>query len=282
MLNSKAWHRLSALALLGASPVLAQGVPQGGIMLQPHRIAYEVSLDARRSGSAFAEARGLIAIEFTGNPCVGYTTNFRQVTDFSDNEGKPRNLDFKINHWEDGKDASLFRFTVRNSINGTVLREADGEARKRDDGSLSVVMNRPRGQKSDFDGNIAFPAAMTLEMITAAFAGQKQFQRKVFDGSEGAEKLYDTIASIGAPLLGAKNNRIELVLRSPALDAVPRWPISIAYFEDEPGDKVPVYTLRSVTFANGVLGDLAFDFPDFSLIARATRYEPLPQEACRK
>jgi hypothetical protein len=45
---------------------------------------------------------------------------------------------------------------------------------------------------------------------------------------------------------------------------------------------MPVYTMKSVTFANGVVSDLLFEFPDFSLAAKAVRYEALPDEACAR
>jgi hypothetical protein len=58
--------------------------------------------------------------------------------------------------------------------------------------------------------------------------------------------------------------------------------MSMAYYNDEAGDRVPVYTLRAVVFANGVMGDMNFQFPDFSLVARAVKYEPLKADACAK
>lgn len=255
--------------------------PVATIELQPHRIAYEVSLGPKSGGGAFSSAQGLIALEFTGNACDGFATNFRQATALADSDGQVRNLDFRVTLWEDGNGKRL-RFSVKNRINGEMMRDADGEARHVKDGSVSVAMSRPKGKKGDFDGSIAFPSAMMVSLLQSALKGEKRFDTKVFDGSEGGEKVFETIATIGEKLEGDRNRRLEPTMRGATLDAVPRWPVSIAYYDTTPGDRVPVYTMKSVTFANGVVSDLLFQFPDFSLAARAVRYEALPMETCKK
>lgn len=283
VMRSAVVFRLSAGTVLAAALVTPgfAASPPGKIELQPHRIAYEVSLGPKSTGSAFSSARGLIALEFTGNSCDGFATNFRQATALADSDGQVRNLDFRVNLWEDGNGKRL-RFSVKNEVNGQMTRDADGEARHVKDGSVSVAMSRPKGRKGDFDGSIIFPSAMMISLLQSATNGEKRFDAKIFDGSEGGEKVYETSASIGVRLEGERNARLEPVMRGGTLDTVPRWPVSIAYYENVPGDRVPVYTMKSVTFANGVVSDLLFQFPEFSLVARAVRYEALPSETCKK
>lgn len=251
------------------------------IALQPHRIAYEVSLGPKAGNQSLSGARGLMVLEFTGSACDGYATNFRQVVDLIDSDGSARNLDFRVNLFEDG-DGQRFRFTMLNRIQGRVLRDADGEARRAADGSLTVAMKKPPGRKSDFDGDVLFPSRMAIAMIEAAAAGRRSYQAKVFDGSEGGEKVFDVHATIAPALEGERNARLEEVLSAPALTGLPRWPMTMAYYNDEPGDRVPVYTLRAVVFANGVMGDMNFQFPDFALQARAVKYEPLKSDPCTR
>ena len=265
---------------LGAMAAAQDKIPAlGKSVLQPHRIAYEITLDPKRSGSAFSSASGLMVLEFSGNACDGYITNFRQVTALTDSDGRARNLDFRVNLWEGGTGKD-FRFTLKNSLNGQITRDADGEARKGKDGALAVTMKRPRGKKADFDGNLMFPSAMSIATLDAAMRGERSFRTKLFDGSEGGEKVFDVITSIGTALEGERNNRIEPVLSGAMSPDMRRWPVSIAYYDDVPGDRIPVYTMRSVTFANGVMGDIVFEFADFSLAARAVKYEMRPIEAC--
>lgn len=268
----------SVLALAGvaqaAPPVASQTT------LQPHRIAYQVSLGARQ-GSAFSSASGVITLEFTGNACAGYATSFRQAMRLADPDGAERMLDFAVRNWEGAK-GEAFRFTVLNKVNGATTRDAKGEAKRVGDGSISVKLDHPKGgKKGDFDGNASFPTAMLQGLVQAAQRGEKRFDARLFDGSEGGEKVYETISTIGNKLEGDKNTRIESVLQQAGLESVPRWPVTTSYFEGASGDRTPVYTMRNITFANGVVSDLKFDFADFSLSARAVRYEPLPVETCQ-
>jgi EipB-like len=269
----------AAVAAGLVSPVLAASPLGGQMALQPHRIAYEVKLGARQ-GSAFSSASGVIALEFTGNACDGFVTNFRQATRLADADGAERVLDFTVNHWEAGKGDS-FRFTVINKVNGQTTRDAQGMAKRVADGSISVNLMKPRGKKGDFDGTARFPTAMLQGLLAAAQKGERRFDSRLFDGSEGGEKVYETASTIGGKLEGEKNNRVESVLKVPGMEGVARWPVTTAYFEGASGDRTPVYTMKNVTFANGVVSDLQFDFADFSLTARAVRYEPLPVESCK-
>jgi hypothetical protein len=277
-------RRRDILGISAASLVIGAGCAQAqivnpGTALQPHRIAYEVSLGPKSASQSISGARGLMVLEFTGSACDGYATSFRQVVELLDSDGSARNMDFRVTLFEDA-DAKRFRFAMLNRMQGQVLRDADGEARRRDDGSLSVVMKKPAGKKSDFDGDVLFPSAMTLAMIGAAQKGERSYQGKVFDGSESGEKIFDVNTTIGNKLEGERNQRVEEILRTPQLAELPRWPMTMAYFNDETGDRVPVYTLRAVVFSNGVMGDMNFQFPDFSLLARAVKYEPLKADPC--
>ena len=117
------------VALFSGLAAAASAAPVGEVTLQPHRIAYEVSLGSKTGGNAFSSAQGVIALEFTGNACDGFATNFRQATVLADSDGQTRNLDFSVNLWEEGA-GKRFRFTVNNKVNGQMTRNADGEAKR--------------------------------------------------------------------------------------------------------------------------------------------------------
>ncbi len=107
-------------------------------------------------------------------------------------------MDFRVNLFEDA-DNRRFAFKMLNRMQGQILRDADGEARRRADGSLSVAMKKPAGRKSDFDGDVMFPSALSIAMIDAATKGQRSYKNRVFDGSEGGEKIFEVNAAIGRP-----------------------------------------------------------------------------------
>lgn len=270
------------LALCASAAMPAPAGAEEPIILQPHRIAYQVTLDPKRAGSAYSAAHGLMVLEFTGDGCAGYATAFRQVMELAGTDGGRKQLDFNINLSEAG-DGRRFGFRAQSRTDGRLERDAEGDALLGPEGALSVAMRRPRNAKSDFDGNVEFPAALSIKMIRAALGGARTFRARLFDGSEGGEKVYDIVATIGPPLEGARNARVEPVMGGVTLEGMRRWPVSISYYDDQPGDRVPVYTMRNVTFANGVISDIVFEFADFSLAARATRYEALPRdETCRR
>ena len=62
---------------------------------------------------------------------------------------------------------------------------------------------------------------------------------------------------------------------------VPRWPVSVAYFEDGKRDSQPNYTLSFDLYENGVSGSLKLDYGAFALRARLRKLEILPTTACK-
>ena len=75
----------SCVAALAETPVLP---------LASHRAAYDISLvdpsaPPPTSAQTPISATGLIAYEFRGSACEGYTSNFRQMTEMERSEGEP-------------------------------------------------------------------------------------------------------------------------------------------------------------------------------------------------
>src|SRR5271157_2994172 len=103
-----------AAALFGSATALAESSPV--VPLASHRAAYDISLvDPSASSPASAQspisATGLIAYEFRGSACEGYTSNFRQVTQMERSEGEPLSMDVSAMSFEDA-DGKSMRFRV--------------------------------------------------------------------------------------------------------------------------------------------------------------------------
>src|ERR1700677_2499025 len=97
----------SSAALAEASPVLP---------LASHRAAYDISLadssgPAPSSAQAPIAAAGLIAYEFHGSACEGYTSSFRQMTEMERSEGDPISMQVNATSFEEGNGKSM-RFQV--------------------------------------------------------------------------------------------------------------------------------------------------------------------------
>ena len=97
----------SSAALAEASPVMP---------LASHRAAYAISLadssgPMPSSAQAPIAAAGLIAYEFHGSACEGYTSDFRQMTQMERSEGDPISMQVNATSFEDGNGKSM-RFQV--------------------------------------------------------------------------------------------------------------------------------------------------------------------------
>ena len=97
----------SSAALAEASPVLP---------LASHRAAYDISLaelpgPTPSSAQTPISATGLIAYEFRGSACEGYTSNFRQMTEMERSEGDPISMQVNAMSFEEGNGKSM-RFQI--------------------------------------------------------------------------------------------------------------------------------------------------------------------------
>jgi EipB-like len=258
----------------GTASALADAMP-----LAPHRAAYELSLLSVR-GKGVATASGRIGIEFTGNACEGYSTSFRQATQISDGEGQSRLSDMRSTTFEGG-DGRALRFKAESRVNDRTTMETDGSAERAADGGLSIDLKRPKASRIDVDGVAIFPTDHMIRLIAAAKAGERIVEVKVFDGSDGGEKVYDTTALIGPPVPAA-GRAIEEPSLQAGLKDMSRWPVSISYFEPGQGERTPVYVLTFDMFENGVSGALKLDFGDFALKGELKRLDMLKAADCKK
>ncbi len=260
----------------------------GELTLLPHKVRYALTLTASEAGGP-SSARGSADLEILGNPCDGYATNFSQNMELLDSDGNARRLEFRSTQWEDGG-GNVMRFTNHTRINGVVMRDIEGVAKRTADGGVSVVFSRPAGKKADLPGQAIFPNQMTLQLIEAAKRGERFFSTQLFDGSENGDRIQTVIATISPEMGNEAAQKLEKPLREglQAQTGMRHWPITVNYYEADPetktaggGDQIPTYAFRSVTFENGVMGDLRFRLPDFSLKGQTTQFKALQGEGCK-
>ena len=118
-------------ALAETSPVLP---------LASHRAAYDISLvdpsaPPPTSAQTPISATGLIAYEFRGSACEGYTSNFRQMTEMERSEGDPLSMQVNAMSFEEAGGKSM-RFQIDSQglqetqpVAGTATRGADDSLR---------------------------------------------------------------------------------------------------------------------------------------------------------
>jgi hypothetical protein len=248
--------------------------------LAPHRAVYDLALSQSKGDQSVGEATGRIAFEFTGNACDGYVLNFRQVLRINDQDTGERTFDTRNMTWEDGA-AKSFRFDAERRVNNAVTESGQGRAERADGEVLSVEINRPERKKSDVAGPVMFPTQQIVALIEAAIDGKQIFESRVFDGSDGTDKTYETTAVIGKELQD-KGAGLDEPLKGKGFEAMRRWPITISYFEAGGGERTPLSVITYDLVENGVMNRMRIDFGEFALEGKPAQVELLKAEPCDK
>jgi hypothetical protein len=268
-----------AMVLCASSAALAEAAPV--LPLASHRAAYDISL-ADSSGPTPSSAQtpisasGLIAYEFRGSACEGYTSNFRQMTEMERSEGDPISLQVNAMSFEEGNGRSMhFHIDSRGAqdtppVNGTATRG--------DDDNMRVVLTKPKAQTLDFGREVLFPTQHIERLIEVAKQGGGPMQARVYDGSDTGAKIFATMSVAGKEATKPD----EDTETASALSGIRRWPVVISYFNEAATDAPPEYTLSFDLYENGVSGSLRLDYGAFALRARLRKLEILPTTACAK
>jgi hypothetical protein len=273
-------HALASLAAIIAGALML-AVPASGkaqaspIVLVPHRAVYDLSLGETRGNSQVAAVRGRILYDFDGNACEGYTLHFRQVSELDSAEGKVSTSDLRSTTWE-GADAKKFKFTSENFLDQNLVDTVDGRAER---GATATAVNlvKPQPKVLDIDGTVVFPTEHMMRVIEAARAGKSILDFPVFDGSDTGEKVFDTLTVIGHKLGGGERKHHDVADNEPKLAEIPRWPVTISYFEktkaQQSTDQTPAYAIGFELYDNGISRALSLDYNDFVVLGRLTSLE---------
>jgi EipB-like len=268
-----------AATLLWASSVaLAETAPV--MPLASHRAAYDISLvdstaPPPTSAPTPISATGLIAYEFRGSACEGYTSNFRQMTEMERSEGDPVSMQVNATSFEDANGKSM-RFEI-DSRSPQDTPPVAGVGTRGADGDLRVVLTKPKPQTLDFGREVLFPTQHIERLIEAAKHGGGVIQARVYDGSDTGAKIFSTLSVIGKEAMKPD----EDTETASALGGIRRWPVVVSYFDEAKTDAPPEYTLSFDLYENGVSGTLKLDYGALALRARLRKLEILPTSACK-
>ena len=253
-----------AAALSFVPFVAAEAAPP----LLQHRAIYDLSLERKSGGTGVSSLNGRLVIETTGSACVGYTVNFRLVSQFADGDGRSTTSDLRsLTH--EGGNGDEFRFVTKNYVNDKLSEESDGLARRNGSEGIAVTLTKPEDKNVHIEQKVLFPTEHLTRLIAAAERGDTLVRADVFDGSESGEKIYTTSAIIGREGIG-DTEPVE------GIEGVRHWPVTVSYYEGrKPGEQVPVYELSFDLFANGVSGNLMLDYGEFSVRGKLTALEVL-------
>lgn len=262
-----------------APQVAAQDAP---IALVPHRAIYDLTLGETRGNSQIIGVRGRILYDFDGNACEGYSLEFRQVSELDTGEGKVSTSDLRSTTWE-GADAKSYKFTSQNFVNQNLVDSVDGHA-EHGPTTTAVDLSKPERKNLDLDAKVVFPTEHMMRVIAAARAGQSILSFPVYDGSETGEKVFDTLTVIGKEIAPGDHKHDDAAADEPKLVSVPRWPVTISYFEKDKAkqntDQTPAYAIGFELYANGISRALSLDYNDFVVTGKLSSLEIKEPKPC--
>src|SRR5262249_25090397 len=277
---------LSLGLLVLASLSIAQGADESAtapVVLVPHRAIYDLSLGTTRANSQLAGVRGRILYDFGGSACQGYSLEFRQVSELNSGEGKVSTSDLRSTTWE-GADAKSFKFTSQNFVDENLIDSVDGRA-NREPTKTAVALEKPQQKSLSLAASVVFPTEHMVRVIKAARAGQSVLNFPVYDGAETGDKVFDTLTVIGREIGPGERNHDDAAAADPKLASVPRWPVTVSYFErgkkDTNSEQLPAYAISFELYANGISRALALDYNNFVINGKLSSLEIKDAEPCR-
>lgn len=273
-------------SLLAASGLfLAMLMPASAepVRLAPHRAVYDISLLRSEGPGGIESAKGRIVMDFSGDACEGYALKYRQVTVLETGGAGRRTVDTQTATFESG-DGRFMRFKSSSSTRGSVGdSEVDGDARLGPNGTLNVRFKTPRRETFEAAGTTVFPTEHLKRLIEAARKGERLLPVKVYDGSNDGKKVYDTLGIVGRKVEAGEGAGLEEPVRQEALAGVPRWPVTISYFEDGQADRTPAYRISFELYENGISRALTLDYGDFAFKGDLKSLEILePTTSCQR
>jgi hypothetical protein len=271
-----------ACGLIFAASAPAAHAQTAPVVLVPHRAVYDLALARARDAAAVAAVRGRILYDFDGNACNGYTLQFRQVSELDSGEGKTSTSDLRSTTWEGG-DAKRFNFTSENFLNQNLIDTVDGHA-EHGRSATAVDLAKPGSKVMDIAASVVFPTQHMIRIIEAARAGQSILSFPVYDGSDTGDKVYDTLTVIGKKLMPDERKHDDIADNEAKLASVPRWPVTISYFEkskaQESTEQTPVYAIGFELYENGISRALSLDYNDFVVTGRLSSLQVKDVKPC--
>lgn len=245
--------------LASASPTFAE--------LLPHRATYDLTMSRR--GGEVQGGGGRLVYELRGDACDGWATSVRQTTTLVGPDGGEARLDVSATTFENAA-GDAFDFRSQTRMNGDLVRSVEGRAAREGDRLRIALRNPEVGERVTEPEAVLFPAQHLRAVLEAARAGAPIVATPIFDGGDGGDEVYDSLAVIGGEIGGETP--------APPFDELSddrRWRATVSYFDRGPveGERTPVYVVSFAMHENGVTSDMELDFGDFAMRAAMTEFE---------
>ncbi|MBT3793298.1 MAG: cell envelope integrity EipB family protein [Rhodospirillales bacterium] len=243
------------------------------INLAPHKAVYAMKIGHVRSGGNITGAKGTMVMEWARS-CSGWTMVQRVQLVLFDNEGNRIATESNFSSFET-LDGLKYRFTSRNSRDGTVTDDLEGKAKlARKGGKGHADFSRPKGMRFDLSRKTIFPTVHVIDLIRAARQGKKWLNRVIFDGANSDGPL-EVNAMIFAPIKTPPKKWAKRRLTNR-----PSWHMRLAFFPTKSAKSTPDYELGLRLFDNGVADGFELDYGSFSVNASLEKITALKRPKC--
>jgi hypothetical protein len=279
------WHftkplTIALLALLAlpswAAPLPTASLPQDGIVIQPHRAIYNMSLGSAKNGSNVSGVTGTMLFEWADS-CDGWAVQQHMQLNFSYSEGNEAKINSTSLSWE-AKDGSRYNFNVRRTTDGQETEVYRGKASLQDKAGRGFY-SVPKDKEIKLEAGTVFPSFHTRMILENAAAGDKFFNRTVFDGSD-EEGMAEISAFIGKRIEPNNDTEMNPELKKNPLLSAPGWPVRLAFFRPGSTNSTPDYEMDLTLLTNGVAKAMHIDYGDFTITGVLAKLEALPPITC--
>lgn len=243
-----------------------------GDRLQPHEAVYRMTLGPGSQAVDVASAEGVMVYR-AAHECGGWTVENRTVIRYSQTSGGTIDDKWVFTSWE-ADDALSYRFRVlheaeedENRITGAARLEKPG-------GAGLASYSAPEERTVELPAGALFPTEHLARLLAAAKAGEKIFNRVVFDGT--TEENPYLVNVVIAPLPPPAASPTQAAGAPP----MPLYWTRGAFFPYREGSEVPEFEMTIELRADGIAERVEQVFEDMTLRGTLLSVKLLPQPEC--
>ena len=237
----------------------------------PHEAIYRMTLGPGSKAVDVASAEGLMVYR-AAHECGGWTIENRTVIRYSQTSGETVEDKWMFASWE-GDDALSYRFRVLHETNNEENRIAGTAKLDRTGGAGLASYSAPEEKTVELPAGTLFPTDHLGQLLTAAKAGDKIFNRFVFDGTDGNPYLVNVVI---APLSPPASSPAQAA----GAPAAPFYWTRGAFFPYRDKSEVPEFEMTIELRGDGIAERVEQVFEDMTVRGALLSVKLLPPPEC--
>ena len=262
-------YRRSLLVVAAGCLAMVAVASADAAQMVSHRALYTMSLQSSNRASDVAQIDGQMAIEIV-DACDGWTLEQRVALVITTFGGDEVTSYTSLTSWE-SEDGQLYRFEQQTRQDNVTIDDLSGDARLDGDQGGVAKLRKPDVIEISLPPGTVFPNRHMELLIASAEAGERFFNRVVFDGTSVDNPYYVT-SFIGTQIAGPQ---------LPVDDQAPEvWPVRLAFFQIVAQDTEPDVETEWLLEANGVTRAIELDYGSFVIDGRLDVLELLAPIDC--